>query len=133
MRLAVSIPLIVCLVTSTLPLEAQGRMESTHRRRLPAASRGKPPGSRSNQTASPADRRGGASVLRKLASRLRNHRDHRRCSASRTASRASSTSPSLTLWRYMDKSSSGWRETMRPKSEKSGKKGERRIGDIWAR
>jgi hypothetical protein len=29
MQLAVSIPLIVCLVTSTLPLEAQDRMEST--------------------------------------------------------------------------------------------------------
>jgi hypothetical protein len=29
MRLAVSIPLIVCLVTSTLPLEAQDRMQST--------------------------------------------------------------------------------------------------------
>ena len=29
MRLAVSIPLIVCLVTSTLPLEAQERMEPT--------------------------------------------------------------------------------------------------------
>jgi hypothetical protein len=29
MRSAVSIPLIVCLVTSTLPLEAQDRMEST--------------------------------------------------------------------------------------------------------
>jgi hypothetical protein len=29
MQVAVSIPLIVCLVTSTLPLEAQDRMEST--------------------------------------------------------------------------------------------------------
>ena len=29
MQLAVSIPLIVCLVTSTLPLEAQDRMQST--------------------------------------------------------------------------------------------------------
>jgi len=29
MQLAVSIPLIVCLVSSTLPLDAQGRMEST--------------------------------------------------------------------------------------------------------
>ena len=29
MQVAVSIPLIVCLVTSTLPVEAQDRMEST--------------------------------------------------------------------------------------------------------